>query len=142
MKKEVIVAIIFGFIIGLTIAFGAYNANKSLQQAKNKPAPSSSTASNQQNTAPTNKLVIKEPEENIVIRTNEATVSGQAEPYVTIAVMAENGEELLSTDGQGLFSTQVDLISGTNEIKVVVIDKNDQTEELIIPVVYSTQKIE
>ncbi len=142
MKKEVIVAIVFGFIIGLTIAFGAYNANKSLQQAKNKPTPSSPAASNQQNNTPTNKLVIKEPEENIVIRDNEATVSGQAEPYATIAVMAENGEELLTTDSQGLFSTQIGLISGTNEIKVVTIDKNDKVEEQIIPVVYSTQKIE
>ena len=141
MRKEVIVAIILGFIVGITIAFGVYNANQSLKKAKISPSPSTAG-----DTIPSSKpkttLVISEPEDNLVFRDNEATVSGQTAPQAVVAIMTEQDNGLVLADNEGVFSTSINLISGANEIKVISIDSSGNKEEKSINVVYSTQKIE
>lgn len=142
MRKEVFVAIILGFIVGITIAFGVYNANQSLKKAKTVPSPLTTNETVTPSTKPKVTLVISEPEDNLVFRENEATVSGQTAPQATVAIMSEEDNELVLADEQGVFSTKVGLITGANEIKVVSLDSNGNKEEKSINVVYSTQKIE
>lgn len=140
MRKEVLIAIILGFIVGLFISYGIYTANRAVKKAETSQPPSETAPL--PSPTPDSSFVINEPENNIVTDENEATVSGQAEPNVTVAILAEKQEELLVTDNQGYFSTQIDLISGLNEIEVVVISKAGEKQEKKLNVVYSTAKIE
>lgn len=141
MRKEVLIAISLGFIIGLAISYGIYTANQALKKTKiSQPSPSTSLPSPLP--SPTFSLMINEPENNIVLEENEATVSGQTEPEAVVAILAEDQEELLVADEQGFFSTKISLISGLNEIKIIAIDKSGKKEEKIINIVHSKAKIE
>ena len=143
MRKEVIIAICVGFVIGLIITFGIYTANRALKQ-KSQPIaelpkteiPVPSTA------APGLILEISEPENNLVVKKNKITVSGKTDPKITIAILAEEYEDILLSDEEGVFSSEVPLTGGANEIKVVAMNKNKEKEEKVITIVYTTAKIE
>jgi len=143
MRKEVIIAICIGFVIGLIITFGIYTANRALKQQSQPiaelPKPE---ASSPPTVALGPILEISEPENNLVVKKNKITVSGKTDPKITIAVLAEDYEEILFSDEEGVFSTEIPLTGGANEIKVVAINKNGEKEEKVITVVYTTAKIE
>lgn len=142
MKKEVIIAISIGFVLGLIITFGIYTANRALQQ-KTRPEPSILTETSPSPLpSPEPVLEIAEPENNLVVDKNKITVSGKTDPERTVAILAENFEELVMSDEEGLFSLEVSLVSGANEIKVIVPGKNGDQLEEILTIVYSTAKIE
>ncbi|MFC1711266.1 hypothetical protein ACFLZ1_01635 [Patescibacteria group bacterium] len=143
MRKEVIIAILLGFAVGLFIAYGIYSANKAVKETKiNQPTTSETSATSQPQASPTFQLTVSEPEDNIVLSDEEATVSGQTEPKTTVAILAEESEELLYADKQGLFSTTIELIGGLNVIKVIAVNKAGERQEKIINVIYSTAKID
>lgn len=142
MKKEILLAIFLGLTVGLLIAFGAYSANKALKEQKIKkiasqPSPSLPPKLSKKN----NQLTIDQPENNLVIKEKEATISGQAKPNSTIAILAEDQEKILMANEQGFFSSQIKLIAGVNEITVAAIDKKNQKQEKKIMVVHSTAEI-
>ncbi len=143
MRKEIIVAIAVGFIIGLIITFGIYTANRALKQ---KSQPTAELPSVEEPPSPppppTPILEITEPGNNLVVKKNKVTVSGKADPKTTIAILAEDFEDLLVADEEGIFSLEVPLTGGANEIKVVAMNKSGEKEEKIITIVYTTAKIE
>jgi hypothetical protein len=142
MRKEVIIAILLGFVVGLFIAYGIYTANKAVKDTK-ITQPISTNNESLPSPAPglTFSLTLNEPEDNIVLNSDTATVSGQTEPKTVVAVMGEEGEELILSDEQGLFSTSLELIGGLNQIKVVAVDTNGNKQEKEINVIYSTADI-
>lgn len=141
MKKEVILAIGLGALLGLLIAFGIYNANQAVKNTKKQMEATKNTASpsTDQTEFP---FIINEPENNLVFASAEATISGQTEPGTVVAVMAENGQDLVMADNQGLFSTIINLISGLNEVKIIALNKTGQQQEKTLNLFYSTAKIE
>lgn len=141
MKKEVWLAIFLGLMVGILISLGIYIANRALKTKRLSSNIPQTTSLSSPLPSPSS-LIINEPENNLVFKVNEATISGQAKPEATIAILAENQEDLLMADKQGFFSTKISLISGLNEIKIVAIDNNANQEEKIIQLVYSTTKIE
>jgi len=143
MRKEIVIAIGIGFILGLIITFGIYTANQALKAQKQSASirrtdeiPPSPLAS------PMTELEITEPEDNLVVKKNKITVSGKTAPKATVAFLAEDYEELLLADEEGVFSGEVTLTSGANEIKIISLTKNNEKQEKIITVVYTTAKIE
>jgi len=143
MRKEIIIAIAVGFIIGLIITFGIYTANRALKQ---KSQPAAELPSVETPPAPTSppapSLEITEPENNLVVKTDEITVSGKTDAKTTIAILAEDFEDLLLADEEGIFSSEVPLTGGANEIRIVAINKSGEKEEKVITIVYTTAKIE
>lgn len=143
MRKEIIIAITVGFVIGLIITFGIYTANRALKQ---KSQPAAELPSVEAPSAPTPPpallLEITEPENNLVVNKNKITVSGKADAKTTIAILAEDFEDLLLTDEEGVFSSEVPLTGGANEIKIIAINKSGEKEEKVITIVYTTAKIE
>lgn len=144
MKKEVVIAIILGFLVGIFIAYGIYTANKAVKETETiKPiSRDEAISSSAPEASPTLTLIVDEPEENSVISDKTATISGQTEPNTPVAILAENQEELVLSDGSGIFSSLVSLVSGLNEIKVIIIDKNGNQTEKTVQIIYSTAEVE
>jgi len=142
MKKEVFIAIIIGFILGLIITFGIYRANQALKQQKTTKPTIAPTAIPSPPAPEKINLEISKPENNLVIQEKKVTVSGQAEPKTAIAFLAENYEDLVLSDEKGLFSAEIPLVGGANRIKVIALAPDGQKQEKTITLVYSTAKIE
>jgi len=142
MKKEIIIAVVIGFILGLIITFGVYTANKALKEQK-EPTPSLPPVEQEATPqpSPTTILEISEPENNIVTRADEITVSGRTNSKTPVAVIAEEFQGFAYSDNEGVFSIDVPLVSGANEIRVVAVPKEGEKEEVIISIVYTEAEI-
>lgn len=141
MRKEVLVAIIIGFGLGLVITFGIWTANKALKEA----APTTTAPTEEEEVTPTPtptlELVIISPENNIISEEEIIEVSGQTTPRAIIAVTYPEGEKLFEADEDGSFSTEISLVGGDNLIEISVFnDEGDETTE-ILTIVYSTAEI-
>jgi hypothetical protein len=141
MKKEIIIAIVIGFILGLIITFGVYTANKALKEQK-KPA-ASLPPTEEATPEPTREttLEISEPENNIVVKEDEITVSGTTLPKTPVAIIAEEFQGFAYSDNDGVFSLDVPLVSGANEIRVVSVPKEGEKAETVLTIVYTTAEI-
>lgn len=141
MRKEVLLAILFGFIIGLVITFGVYTANKSLKKTQTTesfqvevegtivPSPAPAT------------ITIYEPANEALVNEEKVTLKGKSFPKAVVAVVAEEEEYLLETNDQGLFQVEVSLIGGLNQIKITAVGPEEEAEASL-SLVFSTAKIE
>lgn len=145
MKKEVFLAIIIGFALGLVITYGVWTANKTLKETAPKKeevlpkeevqlSPSPSPA------APLS-LILNSPEDNFLSNNEKLTVSGKTAPGATVAVVYQEGEKVIEADEEGNFQTEITLVGGANEITVSAYDENGNETSKTLTVVYSTAEI-
>lgn len=140
MRKEVLIAIIIGFGLGLVITFGIWTANKALREAP--PAvPTEEEVELTPTPAPTLELIITSPENNIISEEEMIEVSGQTAPRAIIAITYPEGEKLLEADEDGSFSTEISLIGGDNLIKISAFNDEGDEATKTLSVVYSTAEI-
>ncbi len=143
MKKEVLIAIASGLILGLVITFGIYTANRSIEKQKNAkkaqetPLPASPSPSLDQKT-----LTITSPENYDLINQRELAINGIAWPEAVIAIITENDEFFTQADNEGYFLYKLNLVKGFNEITVIATDELNSTQTQNLVVTYSTNKIE
>jgi hypothetical protein len=146
MRKEVIFAIILGFALGLIITLGIWQANKAIKNQQIQNTNTGESVLPTQTDNPTNKVVpfsltIVKPEDESLSSTATTTVSGSTEPGTQIVVIGEKSEEIIEADENGVFSTEIGLVSGTNEITVTAYSNNGDEATKSILVVYSTSEI-
>ena len=77
-----------------------------------------------------------------LINQSETALSGIAWPNAVIALMTETQTRLIQADSEGIFTFQINLIKGFNEISLIATDETNiaQTQNLVLT--YSTSKIE
>lgn len=141
MKKEVIIAILIGFGIGLIITFGVITAKSAISQ--NREQLAGVTPSAPQKPAGTEKLVHKitltRPENRSVVNSAKIEVSGTTTPLSVVAVMTgDSGDALVSADESGHFYQEAVLSAGANIIKIVSISPQGDKAEVSRSVVYTT----
>jgi len=142
MKKEVILAIVIGFGLGLVITFGVYNARKSLQEVSQIKSPQ--TEEVEPIATPTSilpSLSIIAPLDQSITKESKISVSGVAAPSSWIVILSEKGEKLLQADEKGSFEGEIFLISGENEIQVYSLTDKGEESSKVVTVVYSTAEI-
>lgn len=143
MKKEVLIAVLSGLIIGLIITVGIYTANRSLEQQKAKKISQTQTPQPAAQADQTQKLLTITSHENFdLIDQSEITLSGIAWPDAVVALMTEKDNQITSADSDGIFSFQFKLIKGYNEISLVAADETGSTQTQNLVLTYSTTKIE
>lgn len=142
MKKEVLIAIIAGLILGLVITLGIYTANRSLnlQRAKKQlmsaPTPTAMPAVNNKS------LNITSHENYDLIDQSGITLSGVAWPDAVVALISEADSQIIRADGEGIFVFETRLIKGFNEIAIIASDESGTTQTQNLVLTYSTNKIE
>jgi hypothetical protein len=143
MKKEVVLAIIIGFGIGLVATFGIYNARKAVQEANLIQTPQASSEENKINSplSMAQTLSLASPLDQSIVKESKAAVSGTTSPSSWVIILTEKGEKMIQADKKGNFETEVNLISGENEIEVQAIGESGEKASKTLTVVYSSVEI-
>jgi len=149
MKKEVLIAIIIGFGLGLVITFGVWQINKSLKEvAPKQELPSSQVQQTQEEKIPSPtpsatqlSLIITSPEDNSIINKEKVNISGKTSSEATVVIIYEEGEKIIETDENGNFTSEITLVGGANEITVSAYDKEGNEATKTLNLVYSTAEI-
>jgi hypothetical protein len=146
MKKEILIAIVIGFILGLVITFGIWTANKSLQENNNTPKAQENenqpiVSQNSQTTEEKISLTITSPQNNLLLDQEKVEIIGKTSPSANVVILFEDGEEIIQADGQGDFKEEIILNGGVNEITVTAIDQSGNEISKVLNLVYSTAQI-
>lgn len=137
MRKEVLVAILVGILLGGLVAFGIWRANILLGQKKEKMAEVLPTPFEQEISA--SQLVITQPEDGIVVATDKTTVRGTASAGSTVVILGQSREYIANIKDDGSFEQEVILEGGANEITVIAYDASGNESKQVLTVVYSTE---
>jgi len=152
VRKEVLLAIVVGFGLGLVITFGIWSANKALKKTAVGPTTTSSGQQEEELArqlagTPTSALqqelplTIDSPEDESVSAQEKITVAGKTAPQATVTILYQEGEKAIEAGNEGNFSAEVTLVGGPNQIEVAAYDQNGNEISKTINVVYSTASI-
>ena len=112
MKKEILIAILIGFVLGLVITFGIWTANKSLKEGTTV----NQTQETISNTTPTltqeqaMPLTIISPEDNNLLNQEKVQIVGKTFPQATVAAVYPDGEKIIEADENGDFTLDITLV--------------------------------
>jgi len=142
MKKEVLLAITIGFIIGLVLTFFVYKSQLGRNASSEILSPlSSGEVSTKVDSLSEKSLTIIAPIDQSISSEGKTTITGSNSPLSWVLIMGEKGEKVVQADEKGNFETDLLLVSGENEITVTAI-KPDGTEiSKTLTIVYSTAEI-
>lgn len=148
MRKEIVVAILLGFAIGLFVIFGIITAQTALkqhQQALNQNTAGETSSPQGDHSLPTPKpshtLSITDPQNFIVVSSSDITIHGKTSPLSSVAITSEKDDSIVEANQSGLFSLKISLVSGENEIIVVSVSPNLERAETTLTLVYTTAQL-
>ena len=143
MRKEVILAIVGGAVLGLLVIGGLWWTNKTTTE-ENPIIPSPTPLITQAPTltpALSLPLEIINPENESIIEEEEITLEGKTIPGSVVVVIYPEGENIVEADKEGNFETEITLVGGANEIKITAYDEEGNQAEKNLTLIYSTAKI-
>lgn len=141
MRKEVLIAILIGFGIGLIITFGVITARSAINQNQEKivgsVTPATGTVTSPEKSV--HKITLSQPENKSIVNTEKIKVSGITTPLSAVAVMAnDSGDAITMADETGRFYQEIALVGGANIVKIVSISPKGEKTESQTSVVYTT----
>lgn len=141
MKKEVLIAILIGFSLGLTITYGVYRVRLAMQEeppsieqiVNATPTPSSEAQSI---------IAIHNPENGRVQTETSTTVAGTTLPNAFVVLFVNNDNYIQTSDATGNFSFEVPLVNGGNVLTTHVVNEDGQSvsveRTIVVTSVYSS----
>jgi len=142
MRKEILIAIVAGILVGLAIAFGAWRANSALKiKQQDDHNTASSTGQNQKTNQNDEDLAISlvHIEDNDVFTETPIKITGITKPNSIVVVSGEEQDYALNSGPDGTFEQDVDLSGGVNQILLSVLDGNGNSVSKKVVVVYSSE---
>ncbi len=140
MKKEVLIAISFGLIVGLIITVGMYRARTALEVTPPEDSLSvtDTSASPEPSSTPQTDtgLIIREPADEALSTTSTLQVTGATFANRAIVILVNEREIVGMSDEQGNFSFPVTLAAGGNILKIRVLNPGSAATEVTRTVVY------
>ena len=143
MRKEVIIAIIIGSLLGLLITAGVWWTMRSPQVVSERQENLSPSPSPKISSAPQDSLFleISQPEEGDIFDHEEIKVNGKTLPEAVVVLIYSEGESIVNAGKEGDFEATVSLNGGANQIKITVYDQLGNQKTKSLTVVYSTAKL-
>ncbi len=145
MKKDVIIAVLIGFVIGIAAAFSAIKITSFLQISKLAkieevkitvtPAP----ALDEKKVTPA--LEISSPSDGTILETETVEVSGKSQDQNIIVVENELETKIVQTSNEGTFSAQIKLAQGQNNIQITSYANEKEEETKNIQLFYFEEKL-
>jgi len=139
MRKEILLAIIVGIVVGLGITFGLYllrerfQPRQTLQQLTTLGQTEASPSPEAGGT-----LTIQQPRNNLYTQDSFVRIVGRATPNSYLAILAEENEYLTTADQDGDFSQEIELSAGGNRVTVISTSPEGHQEEVVLSIVFST----
>lgn len=141
MKKEVLVAVVLGVIVGLVITFGIYTANTALQRRSRQinatPSPTPTVENTKQSS-----IIIYSPEHDTLTDKDTIQLSGLTTPNAVVVIFVNDTSLVTTADPKGNFSADLSLVGGSNVITVVATDETGKQNREQRSVVYSTANLD
>lgn len=142
MRKEIVIAIFAGLIIGLVVAFGAWRFNSTVKEDTKNPVAINTSEKTEGSAALVasdhSEITLSSAEDFDVIANSPFSITGIASPQSKLFISAENKDYILSTSEDGSFSQEIDLISGINQVLFASIDKDGKTQTKKLVLIYSS----
>lgn len=125
MKKETVIAIVFGLILGISTAVYVSLKNIDFKLSKNKVVSPKNTEVlvTTASKKPLESLEIKEPADGAIVEKNRINIKGIAPKDSLIVVQSPIFEEVLK-NSRDEFNVEVPLALGENVINIVVYPKD------------------
>lgn len=142
MRKEVILAIIIGIILGAVVLYGLKIANQTVESTKSENAAPSPTVAQTPTPTPVDFLTIDTPNDHAVVFTPTVTIKGHTKPDNAIAITSESTDDIIQSDTQGAFTTDLQLIGGENVITATIVLPNGNTLSKTLTIIYTSTAIE
>ncbi len=139
MSKEIFLAILLGLGVGLLVTYGVYRIQSTDTSEQSALLEESPTPSVSPDTL--SKLVIHQPDDELLTDQAETLVSGSSDPDSFIAITAGDEEFITTADSSGNFSVTIPLEEGSNIISIFSIDEDGSTVNQERTVVYTTQAL-
>lgn len=145
MKKEIFIVVFLGIVIGTIIAYGVYVAQNALKNQELSSRSETKIEHPEKSALETEKkdhfLTVLSPENESIQSSEYLSVSGNTSPGAVITVVSETNEYLLTADEYGVYSIDISLQGGANNITVSSFTPNGERAEETLTVVYSTAEI-
>ncbi len=138
MKRETIIAIVFGILLGAGAGLFVLFKTNSTDEAKVIPIESDDKkVVTQPVTASTSQaqLVISSPEHGTVVKENTVTISGKAPMNGLVIFQSPVAEEIVKNE-KGDFSVEMPLALGENVIQISVYSGSSTPQEQTLRVYY------
>lgn len=142
MKAERVILSFVAILVGLIAAGAAFYFYQSTKVIPDKDqaialVPKTSVSPTPDNA---NLLTIDSPKEEEVTNKKTITVSGKTRSDATVIVSTEDVDEVIEPAGNGNFSVNVSIPSGTTIIYITAIFPNGEEQTLTKTVTYSTEE--
>lgn len=134
MRKEVLIAVVAGSLLGLTIAFGIWRANVALSPKLNSSNPTPTPSENH-----VNGLTIASPNDFEVVVENPTKIAGITSLKSLVVISAEDEDYFLTPSPEGAFDVEVDFIEAANQIIIVAFDAEGGSVEKRLTLALSTE---
>lgn len=125
MKKEVLIAILIGFGLGLTITYGIYRLRTALEDQPQTIADivNSTNAPVQEAQS---MIALLSPEDGAIQTETTTTVAGSTIPNTMVVLLVNDSDYIQNSDESGNFSFPIQLKTGSNVIVAHVLNENGE----------------
>ncbi|HRN70196.1 MAG TPA: hypothetical protein PLS49_03335 [Candidatus Woesebacteria bacterium] len=138
MKRETVIAISLGILLGVGIGF--FVLFKSINGEQTKVIPVGDTEANKVVTTNATSagqtiLTIQEPVENVVVNKKDITIKGKAQPDSLIVIQSQVSNAVLKNEKED-FSIPFSLALGENTLSINAYSNSSNPQEIILKVYY------
>lgn len=144
MKRDITLAIIVGFIIGVIVALILTNLPKivkegiKLQSSKPIATP---TIIQVENTTSSFELTLNSPVNESISDTKIIAVSGTTKASMTVFIESEIDQMTVESNDSGAFAAKINLSEGVNTIFLTVYDDAGNSNTKNLNIFYTTEKL-
>lgn len=143
MKKEIIIAVIIGILIGSVAAIIIVNLPKlttgiKIQQSPISPTPSVSKVSE---TISNLSLSFDSNIDNSISEEKTINITGTTLPKQLVFLETANDQKAINADDSGKFSAKIDLSEGANMIYGSAFDEDGNSITKTLTVYYTSEKL-
>jgi len=126
MKKEVFIAVLIGFGLGLIITYGLYRMRSTLLQSDSTTQTIPSVALDDAAES-LSVLSLHTPEDGSIQTETTTTITGTTFPNTFAVIFVNDIDTIVTTDDTGNFTYEAQLITGTNIITAHVVSPEGES---------------
>ncbi|KKS96664.1 MAG: hypothetical protein UV73_C0009G0015 [Candidatus Gottesmanbacteria bacterium GW2011_GWA2_43_14] len=142
MKKDVLSALVLGFLMGAVAALVIVRLPTIVKTTKSASDSAKNAAiSPAENVADNSSIVISKPKNNAIVTDNKIEIEGKTNNAQAVTFESYKNSIILQPEADGSFKATIDLVEGGNSIHITRIDANQNDETKVINVFYTTEKI-